>query len=111
VIDPGNRGTARTTTARPRRASHVTPLPRRTALVYAARTVLTLTRKPGQKIFIGGGIEIEVREVRGAQVRLGITAPKGLPVYREELYLQIAEANRRSMTDVAVDRLLKIENE
>lgn len=73
--------------------------------------MLTLTRKPGQKIFIGGGIEIEVREVRGAQVRLGITAPKGLPVYREELYLQIADANRRSMTDVAVDRLMKLEKE
>ncbi len=73
--------------------------------------MLTLTRKPGQKIFIGGGIEIEVREVRGAQVRLGITAPKGLPVYREELYLQIADANRRAMSDVAVDRLLKLEKE
>lgn len=78
-------------------------------LVYAGDVVLTLSRKPGQKIFIGGGIEIEVREIRGAQVRLGITAPKGLPVYREELYLQIADANRRSMTDLAVDRLMKLE--
>ena len=55
--------------------------------------MLTLTRKAGQKIRIGDRIEIVVREVRGRQVRLGITAPEGLPVYREELYQQIAAEN------------------
>ena len=52
--------------------------------------MLTLTRKVGQKIRIGDHIEIVVREIRGRQVRLGISAPQGLPVYREELYQQIA---------------------
>ncbi|MEZ4381402.1 MAG: carbon storage regulator CsrA [Nannocystaceae bacterium] len=52
--------------------------------------MLTLTRKVGQKIRIGDEIEIVVREIRGRQVRLGISAPEDLPVYREELYLQIA---------------------
>jgi carbon storage regulator len=52
--------------------------------------MLTLTRKVGQKIRIGDEIEIVVREIRGRQVRLGISAPEELPVYREELYLQIA---------------------
>ena len=47
--------------------------------------MLTLTRKVGQKIRIGDNIEIVVREIRGRQVRLGISAPQGLPVYREEL--------------------------
>jgi len=51
--------------------------------------MLTLTRKAGQKIRIGDDIEIVVREIRGRQVRLGISAPNGLPVYREELYQQI----------------------
>lgn len=51
--------------------------------------MLTLTRKAGQKIRIGEDIEIVVREIRGRQVRLGISAPNGLPVYREELYQQI----------------------
>jgi len=55
--------------------------------------MLTLTRKAGQKIRIGDNIEIVVREIRGRQVRLGISAPDGLDVYREELYQQIlAEA-------------------
>ena len=52
--------------------------------------MLTLTRKAGQKIRIGEDIEIVVREIRGRQVRLGISAPNGTPVYREELYQQIA---------------------
>ena len=51
--------------------------------------MLTLTRKAGQKIRIGNDIEIVVREIRGRQVRLGISAPEGLTVYREELYQQI----------------------
>lgn len=67
--------------------------------------MLTLTRKIGQKILIGNGIEIVVREIRGRQVRLGITAPLGLPVYREELYQQIADENARAMTDLSLDRL------
>lgn len=67
--------------------------------------MLTLTRKIGQKILIGNGIEIVVREVRGRQVRLGITAPHGLPVYREELYQGIAEENLRAAQTPPPDQL------
>ena len=56
--------------------------------------MLTLTRKVGQKILIGTEIEIVVREVRGRQVRLGIVAPDGMPVYREELYQQLLDEGR-----------------
>jgi carbon storage regulator len=70
--------------------------------------MLTLTRKLGQKIFIGGGIEIEVRDIRGQQVRLGITAPLSLPVYREELYRQIADANEHAL-EVDLGRLADVE--
>ena len=68
--------------------------------------MLTLTRKVGQKIRIGDGIEIVVREVRGRQVRLGVTAPAGLPVYREELYQQIAAENARAAEVTNLDSLL-----
>lgn len=67
--------------------------------------MLTLTRKIGQKILIGNGIEIVVREIRGRQVRLGITAPAGLPVFREELYQQIAEENARASMAPSLDVL------
>lgn len=60
--------------------------------------MLTLTRKIGQKILIGNGIEVVVREIRGRQVRLGITAPDGLPVFREELYEDLATINLRAQT-------------
>lgn len=61
--------------------------------------MLTLTRKVGQKIRIGDQIEIVVREIRGRQVRLGISAPQGLPVYREELYQQIAQEGAAVKTE------------
>ena len=75
--------------------------------------MLTLTRKAGQKIRIGDRIEIVVREVRGKQVRLGITAPEGLPVYREELYEQIAQENTRAaqIHDLDLDLLQAMSDE
>ncbi len=45
--------------------------------------MLTLTRKVGERIMIGDDIIVEVREVRGKQVRIGIVAPKDLVVSRE----------------------------
>lgn len=70
--------------------------------------MLTLTRKIGQKILIGNGIEIVVREVRGRQVRLGISAPPGLPVYREELYQGIADENIKASNTPTPDELARL---
>lgn len=55
--------------------------------------MLILARKVGQNIIIGGEIEITVVEVRGDQVRLGITAPRSIPVHRKELLEQVAAEN------------------
>jgi carbon storage regulator len=55
--------------------------------------MLILARKVGQKIVIGGDIEITVVEVRGDHVRLGITAPRDVAVHRKELLDQIAAEN------------------
>ncbi len=70
--------------------------------------MLTLTRKIGQKILIGNGIEVVVREIRGRQVRLGIVAPNGLPVYREELYQDLADANRRALSSLDKQRAVEL---
>lgn len=48
--------------------------------------MLTLTRKVGESIRIGDDIEIVVKEVRRNQVRIGIVAPREVPIYREEVY-------------------------
>lgn len=58
--------------------------------------MLVLTRKTGEKILIGKDIEVEVLEVRWDQVRLGISAPRHLAVYREEIFREIQEENRRA---------------
>lgn len=60
--------------------------------------MLALTRKNGESIVIGNDIEITILDVKGDQVKVGISAPKSVPVYRKEIYLQIQEANKEAMS-------------
>lgn len=53
------------------------------------KDMLVLTRKTGERIHLGDDIWIEVLEVRGGTVRLGIDAPKDVEVYRDEIYQRI----------------------
>lgn len=55
--------------------------------------MLILTRKLGEGIRIGDDTVIKVVEIRGGQVRLGITAPRVVPVHREEVYQMIRQQN------------------
>lgn len=75
--------------------------------------MLILSRKKDEAIIIGDNIEIRVIEIRGDQVRLGITAPADVKVYRKELYLQIQEENKlaaRTVSDLtALNKLIKTE--
>ena len=48
--------------------------------------MLALSRKKGEAIVINNNIEVTVLEVKGDQVKIGISAPRGVPVYRKELY-------------------------
>jgi carbon storage regulator len=62
--------------------------------------MLILTRRVGQSIFIGSDITVTVLAVKGPQVRLGINAPKHVPVHREEIFDRIrAEAARSPARD------------
>lgn len=56
--------------------------------------MLILARKVGEKVRIGDDIELTVVEVRGDMVRLGISAPRGIPVHRQEIYEAIQAENR-----------------
>ena len=55
--------------------------------------MLVLTRRKNQSIVIGDDIVITVLEVKGDSIRLGITAPRDVQVYREELLAALSEAN------------------
>ncbi len=55
--------------------------------------MLVLTRKIGQNIVVGEDVRISVIDVRGKQVRLGVEAPEGLPIHREEVFIRIQDAN------------------
>ena len=60
--------------------------------------MLALTRKKGESLVINNNIEISILEVRGDQIKIGITAPKDVPIYRKEVYKQIQEENRASVS-------------
>jgi carbon storage regulator len=57
--------------------------------------MLILTRKPGESLYIGD-VKVTVVELKGHQVRIGIDAPPEIRIYREEIYLQIMEENRKA---------------
>jgi carbon storage regulator len=56
--------------------------------------MLILTRRPGERVVIGDDILVTVMGVSGHTVRLGIAAPGGVPIYREEIWLAVREENR-----------------
>lgn len=58
--------------------------------------MLALTRKLSESIVIGNEIEVTILEIKGDQVKIGINAPKSIPVYRKEIYLQIQQSNKES---------------
>ncbi len=73
--------------------------------------MLVLTRKTNQSIMIGDDVEVSVLAVSRDKIRLGITAPRDVPVFRKEVYLSIKEeqmgsqAGASGQVDTALDRL------
>ncbi len=70
--------------------------------------MLALSRKKNEAIIVNNNVEITILEVKGDQVKLGITAPKEVPVYRKEVYLQIQEANKESVSADGMEALKKL---
>ena len=58
--------------------------------------MLALSRKINESIIIGNDVEITILEIKGEQVKIGISAPKSIPIYRKEIYIQIQEANKEA---------------
>lgn len=67
--------------------------------------MLALSRKKDEAIVINNDIEITIIEIKGDQVKVGISAPKSVSIYRKEVYLQIQEANKASADTGSFDIL------
>lgn len=70
--------------------------------------MLALSRKKNEAIIVNNNIEITVLEIKGEQVKIGISAPKEVPVYRKEVYVQIQDANKKAMNVDNVDALKEL---
>ncbi len=67
--------------------------------------MLALSRKKNEAIVINNNIEITILEVKGDQVKIGVSAPKEVPVYRKEVYAQIQEANQAAVNVEGMEAL------
>ena len=70
--------------------------------------MLALTRKKGESIMVGDNVEVIVLGISGEQVRLGIIAPKSVPVHRKEVYDQIQNENKEASSYVNVSVLKEL---
>lgn len=71
--------------------------------------MLALTRKLNESIVIGNDIEISILDIKGDQVKIGISAPKSVPIYRKEIYLQIQEANKEAVdSELSADKIKEL---
>jgi carbon storage regulator len=66
--------------------------------------MLVLTRKLGESFIIGDDIEVVVLKIEGSEVKIGISAPRHVKIYRAEIYKKIVEENLRA-SNVSVDSL------
>jgi carbon storage regulator len=67
--------------------------------------MLALSRKKNEALVINNDIEITVLEIKGEQVKIGINAPKNVPIYRKEVYLQIQKANEEATNTEGIAEL------
>lgn len=70
--------------------------------------MLALTRKKGESLMINNNVEVTILEIRGDQIKLGISAPKDVSIYRKEVYLQIQEENKAAFDSDKIDALKKL---
>lgn len=69
--------------------------------------MLALSRRTRESIVIDNDIEVTVLEIKGDQIKLGIKAPKSVPVYRKEIFAQIQEENMNAFAGESGVEVLK----
>ena len=67
--------------------------------------MLALSRKKNEALVVNNNVEITVLEIKGEQVKLGISAPREVPVYRKEVYVQIQDSNQEAVNVDGIEAL------
>ena len=70
--------------------------------------MLVLSRKKDEAVIINDDIEITIIEIKGDQVKIGISAPKSVPIYRKEVYMQIQNANKEAAQSVDIKNIKEL---
>jgi carbon storage regulator (csrA) len=70
--------------------------------------MLALSRRKNEALVINNNVEITILEIKGEQVKIGITAPKEVPIYRKEVYVQIQNANKEAVETDGMEALKKL---
>lgn len=70
--------------------------------------MLALSRKKDEAVIINDNIEITIIEIKGDQVKIGISAPKSVPIYRKEVYMQIQNANKEAAQSVDIKNIKEL---
>lgn len=70
--------------------------------------MLVLNRKPNQSIMIGEDIEVVILEVKGDNVKIGLKAPRSVPVFRQELLAELKAENQRAAAQAAPEAAAKL---
>ena len=70
--------------------------------------MLAVPRKKGEALVLNNDIEVTVLEIRGDQVKLGVKAPREVPVYRKEVYIQIQKENEAAASVENLEALKKL---
>lgn len=65
--------------------------------------MLALSRKKDEAIIINDNIEVKILEIKGDQIKIGVSAPKSVPIYRKEVFTQIQEANKEASESVDME--------
>ena len=70
--------------------------------------MLALSRKKDEAIIINDNIEVKILEIKGVQIKIGVSAPKSVPFYRKEVFTQIQEAKKEASESVDMEKLKKL---
>ena len=70
--------------------------------------MLALSRKKDEAVIINDDIEITIIEIKGDQVKIGISAPKSVPIYRKEVYMQIQNDNKEAAQSVDIKNIKEL---